>query len=134
MIKGHALVTTLMRSLRHLCTNFHLCTILVNSAVGLNPSTNPDYQRRAEDNASVFEPTVGKPALGKTFSYLIDRSIFLSKIPKTREDAEVAFDDDNARQWNSVGVFEVLKDKHGTCEGQWALFRMADGVSLRSAY
>ena len=51
-----------------------------------------------------------------------------------REDAEVAFDDDNARQWNSVGVFEVLKNKHGTCEGQWALFRMADGVSLRSAY
>ena len=60
--------------------------------------------------------------------------MFLSKIPKTREDAEIAFDEGNAREWNSVGVFEVLKDKRGVCEGQWALFRMDDGVSLRSAY
>lgn len=132
-MKGHAIITTLIRSLRHLCTRHSICALLVNSAVGLNPSNNPTYQRRTEDNASVFESTVGKPALGKTFSYLIDTSVFVSKIPIKREDAEIAFDDGNSRQWNSVGVFEVLKDKHGTREGQWALFHMADGVSLRSA-
>lgn len=133
-MKGHALVTTLMRSLGHLCTRQSICALLVNSAVGLNPSNNPTYQRRAQDNVSIFESTAGKPALGKSFSYLIDTSVFLSKIPKTREDAEIAFDDGNARQWNSVGVFEVLKDKRGTREGQWALFRIVNGVSLRGTY
>ena len=132
--KGHALVTTLIRSLRHLCTRYSICTLIVNSAVGLHPSNNPTYQRRTEDNASIFESTAGKPALGKTFSYLIGTSIFLSIIPKSREDAEIAFGDGNARQWDSVGVFEVLKDIRGICEGQWALFHMADGVGLRNAY
>lgn len=133
-MKGHALVTTLMRSLGHLCTRQSICALLVNSAVGLNPSNNPTYQRRPQDNVSVFESTAGKPALGKSFSYLIDTSVFLSKIPKTREDAEIAFDDGNVRQWNSVGVFEVLKDKRGTREGQWALFHIVNGVSLRGTH
>lgn len=133
-MKGHALVTTLVRSLRHLCSRHRICALLVNSAVGLDPSSNPTYQRRTEDNASAFESTAGKPALGKTFSYLIDTSVYLSKIPKTKEDAEIAFGDSNARKWNSVGVFEVLKDKYGTCEGQWTLFRIDDGVSIRSVY
>ena len=87
------------------------------------------------ENASIFNSTVGKPALGKSFAYLIDTSIFLSILPKSRGDAELAYGgriDD--MHWDTVCVLEVLKDKHGTREGRWAAFEVAAEVELKSPF
>ena len=127
--KGHALLTSFMRSLRHLTSRRHICSILINAAVGLNPSANPSYPRKAQENASIFVATAGKPALGKAFTYLVDTSIFLSAIPKTRLDAEIAYGGGDAAELKRVGVLEVLKDRFGTQEGRWAVFEItAEGL------
>ena len=130
-IQGQALLTSFMRSLQHLTFRHQMCTILVNSAVGLNPSTNPEYHRRVDDNISIFSSSFGKPALGKVFSHSIDTSIYLSMLPKTRDDAVTAYGDSvEDRTWQKAIVLEVLKDRHGTREGRWVAFEIAGGVKL----
>lgn len=128
---GQALLTTSFRTLRHLTHRHHILTLLTNAAVGLSPS-NHSYPRRPEENASIFSSTQGKPALGKTFAYLIDTSIYLSTVPKTKEDAEVAFGGGGGDgAWEKVGVLEVLRDRNGGREGRWGAFEIVDGIELR---
>lgn len=131
---AQALLTTSLRSLHHATTSHGICTLLINAAVSLSPPANSMYSNshRPSDNASVFSSTNGKPALGRTYAYLIDTSIFLSSIPKTREDAEVAYggSGDSAGRWRSVGILEVLKDRYGNREGEWAAFEMEPGGEL----
>ena len=128
--EAQALLTTSFRSLRLLTMTHDLCTIVVNAAVGLASS---HYPRRPEENVSIFASTKGKPALGKTYAYLVDTSIFLSQVPKTRKDAETAYGQGQGdkRQWQDVGIFEVLKDRLGAREGRWGAFEMRDGLGLR---
>ena len=123
---------TFMRSLDHLTTRHQVCTLLINAAVGLSPSSNPTYQRGPEDNASVFTSTLGRPALGKMFAHLIDTSLFLSSIPKSKSDAERAYGGTGSSdvQWKSLNILEVLKDRHGSREGRWAAFDIVNGVEL----
>lgn len=128
-IQGQALLTSFMRSLHHLTGRHHLCTILINAAVGINRSRNPEFQRRPEEHVSIFSSTLGKPALGKTFTHLIDTSVFLSAVPKTSEDATVACADGGG-SFQKAFVLEVLKDKHGSREGRWAAFEIAEGIKI----
>jgi len=128
-IQGQPLLTSFMRSLHHLTSRHHLCTILINAAVGLNSSNNPDYQRRPEEHVSIFSSTLGKPALGKTFTYLVDTSIFISAVPRTNHDATIAFAD-SGETFRRALILEILKDRHGSREGRWAAFEIADGVKL----
>lgn len=131
---AQALLTTSLRSLHHVTASHSICTLLVNAAVSLSPAANSIYgnSHRPSENASIFSSTNGKPALGRTYAYLIDTSIFLSSIPKTREDAEVAYagSGDSAGRWKSVGILEVLKDRYGNREGEWAAFEMEPGGEL----
>ena len=129
-VHGQALLATFMRSFRHLVNSHSICSILVNAVVGLNPSQNGDYQRRPEEHASVFSSTLGKPALGKSFTYLIDTSILVSAVPKTSEDAAIAFNTNPDSPYAKALVFEVIKDRCGGREGRWAAFEIAAGVKL----
>lgn len=131
--QGQALLVSLMRSLRHLTALHCLCTILTNAAVGTSADSrkNPNFQyRRPADNASLFASTLGRPALGKTFSYLIDTSIFLSSVPKLKDDAIVAFGQTGERRWRNAQVIEILKDRSSGREGQWLGFEIANSVKL----
>ena len=131
--QGQALLVSLMRSLRHLTALHCLCTILTNAAVGTSADSrkNPNFHYRGPvDNASLFASTLGRPALGKTFSYLIDTSIFLSSVPKLKDDAIVAFGQTGERRWRNAQVIEILKDRSSGREGQWLGFEIADGVKL----
>ena len=131
--QGQALLVSLMRSLRHLTALHCLCTILTNAAVGTSADSRkiPNFQHRGPaDNASLFASTLGRPALGKTFSYLIDTSIFLSSVPKLKDDAIVAFGQTGERRWRNAQVIEILKDRSSGREGQWLGFEIADGVKL----
>ena len=130
-IQGQALLASFMRSLHHLTFRHHICTILTNAAVGLNPSNNPEYHRRPEDNVSIFASTLGKPALGKTFTFLIDTSIFLSAVPKTMDDAQIAFGDGGeATSAQKALVLEVLRDRCGPREGRWVAFEIVADIKL----
>ncbi|KAL2055919.1 hypothetical protein ABVK25_003561 [Lepraria finkii] len=129
--QGQALLESFMRLLHHLTSRRHICTILTNAAVGLTSSNNPEYRRRPEDSVSVFSSIMGKPALGKTFTYLIDTSVFLSVVPKTAIDAVIAFGDRGDRvSFREAFILEVLKDRCGTRGGRWAAFEMLDEVNL----
>ena len=130
-IQGQALLASLMRSLSHLTARNSLCTILTNTAVGINSSKNPDYQRRPEEHVSVFASTLGKPALGKTFTYLIDTSVFLSSVPKTSADAMAVYGEQlGPESWQRALIIEVMKDRCGGREGRWAAFEIASSVKL----
>lgn len=133
--QGQALLASFMQSLHFLTSRHHICTVLTNAAVGLAASSNQEYKRRIEDNVSIFSSTPGKPALGKTFTYLVDTSIFLSTIPKTANDAAVA--DGNRGDTSSFRkafVLEVLKDRCGSREGRWAAFEILDEVKIVPCY
>ena len=130
-VQGQALLASFMRSLHHLTSRHHICTILTNAAVGRNPSNNPEYQRGPREDVSIFSSTMGKPALGKTFTYLIDSSIFLSTVPKTSDDAAISFGDGGeASLYQRALIVEVLKDRCGTREGRWAAFEIAAEVQI----
>jgi len=134
-VQGQALLASFMRSLGHLTRRHHVCTILTNAAVGLNRSQNPDHQRRSADNVSIFASTLGRPALGKAFSYLIDTSIFLSAVPKSRNDAAIAYGERPPGQtWQEASVLEVLKDRCGSREGRWMAFQINSDVKLVPCY
>ena len=133
--QGQALLASFMRSLHFLTSRHHICTVLTNAAVGLSASTNREYKRRPEDNVSMFSSTPGKPALGKTFTYLIDTSIFMSTIPKTASDAAIAYGNrGDASSFKKAIVLEVLKDRCGSREGRWATFEILDEVKIVPCY
>ena len=130
-VQGQALLASFMRSLHHLTSRHHICTILTNAAVSRNSSRNPEYQHGPRDDVSIFSSTMGKPALGKTFTYLIDTSIFLSTVPKTSDDATIAFGDGGGvSSYETALILEVLKDRCGTREGRWAAFEIVAEVKI----
>ncbi len=130
-VQGQALLASFMRSLHHLTSRYHVCTILTNAAVGKNLSINPEYQHGPREDVSIFASTMGKPALGKTFTFLIDTSIFLSTVPKTSDDATIAFGDGGDRMsYQKALILEILKDRRGTREGRWAAFEIAAEVKI----
>ena len=101
--------------------------------VSNTPSAKSSLYQRAHhpsDNASIFASSSGKPALGRTYTYLVDTSILLSSIPKTQEDAEEAFGG-GIRRYTSIGILEVLKDRYGEREGEWGAFEIVERVELR---
>lgn len=128
-VQGQALLASFMRTLHHLTSRHHVCTILTNAAVSSTSTKNADYQHGPREDASIFASTMGKPALGKTFPFLIDTSLFLSTVPKTSDDARIAFGDEGKSYQKSL-ILEVLKDRCGTREGRWAAFEIAAEVRL----
>ena len=112
-----------------------ICTILINAVVGLGSSKYSQYQRRYEDDVSIFSSVTGKPALGKSFTYLIDTSIMLSTMPKTKEDADFVYaDNSEGRQAHCCGIIEVLHDRNATRAECWAAFEVVDGVDIKSIH
>ncbi|KAL8787902.1 MAG: hypothetical protein Q9213_001929 [Squamulea squamosa] len=106
----------------------------INTVVGLR-SQSTQYHRKADDQVSVFSSTVGKPALGKHFSYLVGTSIFLSTLPRSKDDADIAYNDGSeAKNSTKVGVIEILKDRHGSREGRWGAFTTVAGIELQDVH
>lgn len=123
MPKGQALMARFFRSLNQLTTIHKICTILVNASVGPS-NAHQTQQRIQDDNVSLFASVSGKPGLGQAYAHLIDVSIFVSSLPKRREDAEAVYAR-NARfvpKWKPVSIFEVIKDRKGSRRGQWGAF------------
>jgi len=112
---GHALLTTFLRSLHHLTRTHHLSTLLLNSAVATQHPPLSGRQVDETSNVSIFTSTLGKPALGKTYAYLLDTSLFLTRGPSGDERSR-------GREEDTV-VLEVLYDRFGPREGRWVALR-----------
>jgi len=102
-VKGHALLTHLLRSLRHLTSSHALCVLILNSVVGV-PSTYTK-QSGADEGVSVFGENGGmRPALGKTFSWGVDLSLMGSFVGGG----------------GGKRVVEVVGDRFGGRVGRWS--------------
>ncbi|TKA74815.1 hypothetical protein B0A49_02606 [Cryomyces minteri] len=171
-IQGHALLTSLLRTLTHLTRTHALCTVLVNTAVVHRPSGSRSTARPHTDTAnpnrtaiadapplpphdpsnaaapppagelpSVFAANTARPALGRSFPYLVDLHLFASaarsasSVPR-RGDGTGGVREKGARDASEAGegcvsVVEVLADRCDGRVGRWGGFVVRDGVELR---
>ncbi|KAL1940160.1 hypothetical protein VTO73DRAFT_9111 [Trametes versicolor] len=105
--QGHAIMTTFMRQLRAFADSFLLTILVTNSSTKILPS-NPE---------TVFE-TARKPALGPSFTFMADATLWLSQRPPEEPQA----DDDS-----TMHVAEVLRSRISRSK-TWAQFKIKDGL------
>lgn len=131
---GQAILSTFLRSLHHLTAKRSICSILVNSAVGLSSSIDSRYSHGSVDDASIFGCSSGRPALGKAYAQLLDLSILISHIPKAKKDAHLmhSISRSSLGRYGVVSILEILKDRNAAREGQWGPFEIESGVMLLS--
>ena len=125
---GQALLASMYRSLNHLTKHRRICTILVNNIASPPPSGR---QRAPDENVSQFASVQGQPALGRTLAYLVDASIFLSMLPRTRDGvSRTSAGSLQSNETQYVRVLEVLKDRNGLRSSRWVVFDIVDEVRL----
>ncbi|KAI0671322.1 P-loop containing nucleoside triphosphate hydrolase protein [Trametes maxima] len=105
--QGHAIMTTFMRQLRAFADSFSLTVIVINTSTKILPR-NPE---------AAFD-TTRKPALGPSFTFMTDETLWLSRRPSEdpEEDEETA-----------VHVVEVLRSRT-TRSKTWARFKITTGL------
>lgn len=124
-VQGQALLTTFMRSLTHLTRAYDVCAILHNATMTYQPKAT------TEPTPSIFSSCTLRPALGKSFAYLLDTHLLLHRVPLTAADAKSVYAAHSAIPKSSqklASVLEVLQDRHSDRVGHWSAFRTdADG-------
>lgn len=150
---AHNLLSLLSRTLRTLTHTQNILAILHNSTISTNTKYTKPATRQPPPPAiqSIFTSTAQKPSLGRIFDDFLDMHIMISKMPKSRGDAEVLYGQDENLQNLEVDyclVFEVLKDecpilgedrkfnrRFGDREQRWGLFEIdSDGTELVGAF
>ncbi|GAB7322136.1 hypothetical protein MBLNU13_g03156t1 [Cladosporium sp. NU13] len=124
-VQGQALLATFMRSLAHLTRAHDICTILHNAVMTYQPKST------TEPTPSIFSSCTLRPALGKSFAYLLDMHLLLHRVPLTAADAKSTYAAHDAIPKSSeklTSVLEVLQDRHSNRVGHWSAFKAdADG-------
>lgn len=131
-VQGQAILASFMRSLHHLTAHYRISSILVNAAVNVDkPDRFNQRPRLNENHISMFSSILGKPALGWTFTRMVDLSLYLSSVPKTRGDGALAYGG-SAKEgaWSNAVVMEVVHDRRGNQEGCWAAFDIVADVKI----
>ncbi|KAL4062143.1 P-loop containing nucleoside triphosphate hydrolase protein [Scleroderma citrinum] len=105
--QGHATMSTFMRELRDLARTHYFTFLVVNNTSSYLPH-NPD---------SAFASTTRKPALGPSFTFLTDCTLWLAK-SKNIEETEGA---------TSMHVAEVFRSRM-TQSKRWCSFKIHRGV------
>jgi len=127
-IQGQALLIPFMRSLAHLTKAHQLSTIVHNLATAYVPLTgSKPTTQTTEDTPSIFSSCKLKPALGRTFGYMVDVHMLLHRVPLEHEDAQVVYGTQRpgqmAGQRKMASVLEVLADRYSSRVGRWAAFQ-----------
>src|SRR2546423_8938076 len=105
------------RSLSNLARDFNICVIILNGCRTFKDDTG--------DNVSIFSSIKGKPTLGKTFRSFCDVHVFLSQVPKTKEDAEIISSGrGHIRSPEMCRVAEVIEDRHRNRMGWWGAYQI----------
>lgn len=124
-VQGQALLAIFMRSLAHLTKTHDICTLLHNAVMTYQPKSI------TEPTPSIFSSCTLRPALGKSFAYLIDMHLLLHRVPLTAADAKSVYAAHSAIPKSSeklASVLEVLQDRHSDRVGHWSAFKAdADG-------
>ncbi|KAK6433180.1 hypothetical protein LTR95_010642 [Oleoguttula sp. CCFEE 5521] len=128
--QGQALLSSFVRSLSHLTRTHNIVTLLVDSA-----ATYPNAT--AADCPSIFSSCLLRPALGRSFAYLVDTHMLLHRLPLTAEDAKATYGSQagstGQRQVRLANVLEVLQDRYGSRVGRWAAFGTSVAGTLERA-
>ncbi|KAK1064287.1 hypothetical protein LTR33_012091 [Friedmanniomyces endolithicus] len=128
-VQGQALLTSFMRSLAHLSRTHRLSTLLLNGTT--------TYSQSKEDTPSIFLSCALRPALGKTFAYMLDMHLLVHAIPKTAADARRVYggkhEGKGEQEAELVEVIEVLQDRHGGRVGKWTAFTLDTSSNLAEA-
>lgn len=124
-VQGQALLATFMQSLAHLTRAHDTCTLLHNAVITYQPKST------TEPTPSIFSPCALRPALGKSFAYLLDMHLLLHRVPLTAADAKSVYAAHSAipkSNQKMASVLEVLQDRHSDRVGHWSAFKAdADG-------
>ncbi|KAH9949902.1 P-loop containing nucleoside triphosphate hydrolase protein [Amylocystis lapponica] len=110
--RGHAIMTSFMRQLRALADAFSLTILVINSSTVSSPR-NLD---------SAFVSTARKPALGPSFTFLTDTTVWLSDY---KEDGQRHRDEEG-----SIHIAEIFRSRT-TLSKTWCSFRIKEGVLLK---
>ncbi|KAI0351774.1 P-loop containing nucleoside triphosphate hydrolase protein [Trametes cingulata] len=105
--QGHAVMTTFMRQLRAFADSFSLTVIVINTATKILP----------RNSEAVFE-TARKPALGPSFTFMADATLWLSHRPEAESEED---------QETTVHVAEVLRSRISRSK-TWARFKVRRGL------
>jgi hypothetical protein len=119
-VQGQALLATFMRSLAHLTKAHDICTLLHNAVMTYQPKST------TEPTPSIFSSCTLRPALGKSFAYLLDMHLLLHRVPLTATDAKSVYAAHSAIPKSSqkmASVLEVLQDRHSDRIGHWSAFK-----------
>ncbi|KAF8876747.1 P-loop containing nucleoside triphosphate hydrolase protein [Infundibulicybe gibba] len=109
--QGHAIMSIVMRQLRELAQSFSLSVMVINNTTALIPG-----------EAILGSTTLSrKPALGPSFRFLSDATIWLSITQQAALDSEQAL--------TSIHSIEVLKSRYRPSGTQHA-FKIREGVLL----
>jgi hypothetical protein len=131
-VQGQALLTTFMRSLAHVTRRHDICTIIHNTTVTYsninnNTSNNTNNPTTPEPTPSIFASCVLRPALGKSFPYLLDLHLLLHRLPISASDAKAMYAAHGAipiQEHRLASVLEVMHDRYGDRVGHWSAFRI----------
>ncbi|KAF8518215.1 hypothetical protein JB92DRAFT_2121701 [Gautieria morchelliformis] len=113
--QGHAVMMTFMRQLGSLARTYALTGLVTNASVQSLPQ-NP---------YSAFSTTTTKPALGPSFTFLTDDTVWLSDaqnlLPKEKQDKKT--------MGTEVFIAEVFRSR-STFSKTWCAFVIRNGISL----
>lgn len=144
-------MTVFMRSLSRLTKVSNIATILLNSTEPFRSNVRANWDDRLTDgdsempasmNAflapekghdSVFASTLSRPSLGRILTELTDCHILLSKIPKTKKDAEILIGG-KVGHGETITIIEVLSHRGDLGQGRWAALDMSAKVAPLQGY
>lgn len=128
-VQGQALLTTFMRSLAHITRSHNVCTIIHNTAITYSKTSagnNNNNSTTAEPTPSIFASCALRPALGKTFLYLLDLHLLLHRLPISAAAAKAVYAAHGSiptPENKLASVLEVMHDSYGDRVGRWSAFR-----------
>lgn len=121
-VRGQALLSSFMRSLRHLTQQHRLCTIIVNGVTSSSKDEAP----------SIFSSCSLRPALGKSFAYMLDTHILVHQLRRSAAAAQAPHHQGHNATGlievsESISVLEVLHSRYHRGGENWATFELKDG-------
>jgi hypothetical protein len=130
-VQGQALLTTFMGARAPTTRRHDICTIIHNTTVTYSnnntSNSNNNSPAPAEPTPSIFASCALRPALGKSFPYLLDVHLLLHRLPISASDAKAVYAAHGAipkQEHRLASVLEVMHDRYSDRVGHWSAFRV----------
>ncbi|KAI9730468.1 MAG: hypothetical protein M1818_008163 [Claussenomyces sp. TS43310] len=122
---AHTILASLSRALHSLCRRHALLILLLNGlttpkrsqATDTRNSTSGRAKASGKRGVSIFSSTASKPALGHTFSSLLDLHLLITPVPQRRVDAEMLYGGGARHEEGGAQDADVQDEGGGGAEG-----------------